>query len=125
MSQNTEDVLVSEVGISRRQARMYLLVTTRGRMRIPTMADGLSVTEKEASDTVRELIELGAFIEYGDSEFEAMHPRFTAVNMYRRMCERRGIAFGRNKTVDNIGASLEVPYDEARGNRVAEYDTGG
>ena len=32
---------------------------------------------------------LGAFIDISETEFEAMHPRFTAVNMYRKMCERR------------------------------------
>ena len=49
-----------------------------------------------------------------EKEFEAMHPRFTAVNMYRRMCEREKIAFKRNKIVDNIGVILERSYDYAR-----------
>ena len=43
-----------------------------------------------------------------------MHPRFTAVNMYRKMCEREKIEFKKNLTVDNIGVSLEKPYDDAR-----------
>jgi hypothetical protein len=43
-----------------------------------------------------------------------MHPRFTAVNMYRKMCEREHIEFKRNKIVDNIGVVLEQPYDDAR-----------
>jgi hypothetical protein len=43
-----------------------------------------------------------------------MHPRFTAVNMYRRLCKREGIEFKRNKIVDNIGVILEKPYDDAR-----------
>ena len=49
-----------------------------------------------------------------ETEFEAMHPRFTAVNMYRKMCEREKIEFKQNKTVDNIGVILEKPYDDAR-----------
>ena len=56
----------------------------------------------------------GAFIDFSETEFEAMHPRFTAVNMYRRMCERENIEFKRNKIVDNIGVILEKPYDDAR-----------
>ena len=47
-------------------------------------------------------------------EFESMHPRFSAVNMYRRMCERENIEFKMNLTVDNIGIALEKPYDDAR-----------
>ena len=43
-----------------------------------------------------------------------MHPRFTAVNMYRRMCERENIDFKKNLVVDNIGIALEEVYDDAR-----------
>ena len=48
------------------------------------------------------------------TEYEAMHPRFTAVNMYRRMCERENIDFKKNSVVDNIGIALEEPYDDVR-----------
>ena len=48
------------------------------------------------------------------TEYEAMHPRFTAVNMYRRMCERENIDFKKNFVVDNIGIALEDVYDDAR-----------
>src|SRR3989304_2259389 len=57
---------------------------------------------------------LGAFIDISETEFEAMHPRFTSVNMYRKLCERENIEFKRNKIVDNIGAILEKSYDDAR-----------
>ena len=59
-------------------------------------------------------MEFGALIDFSETEFEAMHPRFTAVNMYRRMCEREGIEFKRNKIVDSIGVILEKPYDDVR-----------
>jgi len=62
----------------------------------------------------KQLIELGSLIEISENEFEAMHPRFTAVNMYRKMCEREKVEFKRNVTVDNIGVVLERPYDDAR-----------
>lgn len=109
-----EETLVSEVGLSRVQARLYLLVTTAGRMDAPTMASNLDVSVEEARRTAEDLVNAGAFIEYSDTQYEAMHPRFTAVNMYRRACQRRGITFGRNKAVDNIGVALEEPYDHAR-----------
>lgn len=109
-----EETLVSEIGLSRVQARLYLLVTTAGRMDAATMASGLEISSEEARRTAEDLVSAGAFIEYNETQYEAMHPRFTAVNMYRKACERRGIAFGRNKAVDNIGVALEQPYDHAR-----------
>ena len=60
------------------------------------------------------MIAFGAFIDMPNDEFEAMHPRFTVVNMYRKMCEREKIVFKKNLTVDNIGVVLEKPYDDAR-----------
>jgi len=43
-----------------------------------------------------------------------MHPRFTAVNMCRRMCERKNIDFKKNLVGDNIVIALEEPYDDER-----------
>ena len=59
-------------------------------------------------------MDIGAFIDMPNDEFEAMHPRFTAVNMYRKMCEREKIEFKKNLVVDNNGVVLEKPYDDAR-----------
>ena len=114
MTGSIEETLVSEVGLSPGQAKLYLLVTTGGRMDVPSMAAGMAVAVEEARRTADSLVALGAFIEYNATQYEAMHPRFTAVNMYRRSCERRGVPFGRNKAVDNIGVVLEQPYEDAR-----------
>ena len=78
------------------------------------IAKKLQITLSDAQRAAKELMNFGAFIDFSDTEFEAMHPRFTAVNMYRRMCEREGIEFKRNKIVDSIGVILEKPYDDAR-----------
>ena len=74
----------------------------------------LKISLDQASKVTLDLVNLGAFIDLPNSEFEAMHPRFTAVNMYRRMCENNNIEFKRNKIVDSIGVILEKPYDDAR-----------
>lgn len=105
--------LVSEVGLTGVQARVYLAVTCGGMMEAGAISAASGVPEAEAAAAAGDLVGLGAFIEMGD-EFEAMHPRFTAVNMYRRICERRGAEFGRNRAVDNLGAALEGPYEDAR-----------
>jgi hypothetical protein len=78
------------------------------------IAQKLDIKNDIALDLCKKLVELGGFIDFSETEFEAMHPRFTAVNMYRKMCERDKIDFKRNVTVDNIGVMLERDYDAAR-----------
>ncbi len=78
------------------------------------ISEKLNISLNEALDNSKNLMDLGAFIDMPNDEFEAMHPRFTAVNMYRRMCMREKMEFKKNLTVDNIGVSLEKIYDNAR-----------
>ena len=109
-----ENDLVSEIRLEPIQAKIYLLVTYYGKMSSETIAEKLKISVDDATKASKDLMTLGAFIDISTSEFEAMHPRFTAVNMYRKMCERENIEFKRNKIVDNIGVILEKPYDDAR-----------
>jgi len=109
-----EDDLVSEIKLEPIQAKIYLLVTCYGKMSSELIAEKLKISNNDAKKASKDLMSLGAFIDISDTEFEAMHPRFTAVNMYRKMCERQNIEFKRNKIVDNMGVILEKPYDDAR-----------
>ncbi len=109
-----EKDLISEIKLNPSQAKAFLFVTTEGKMTAKTISEKLGISEKAATEITKKLVEYGAFIEITKTEFEAMHPRFTAVNMYRKMCEREDIKFKRNKVVDNIGGVLEDPYDDAR-----------
>ena len=109
-----ENDLISEIHLEPIQAKIYLLVTYYGKMSSKTIAEKLKISVDDAMKASKDLMTLGAFIDISTSEFEAMHPRFTAVNMYRKMCERENIEFKRNKIVDNIGVILEKPYDDAR-----------
>ena len=109
-----EKNLVSEIKLTTIQAKVYLLVTCYGRMSSKKIAENLQISISDADHIAKYLIEIGAFIDFSPTEFEAMHPRFTAVNMYRRLCEREGIEFKQNKIVDGIGVLLEKPYDDAR-----------
>lgn len=109
-----EKDLTSTIKLTNLQAKLFLLIVTEGKMTAQTIATKLGISIDEASTLSKQLIELGGFIEITENEFEAMHPRFTAVNMYRRMCEKEKIEFKRNVTVDNIGVVLERPYDDAR-----------
>ena len=113
-SSKLENDLISEIKLTPIQAKIYLLITWYGKMSSLQIADKLKISSESAEKTATELMGLGAFIDISDTEFEAMHPRFTAVNMYRKMCERKHIEFKRNKIVDNIGVILEQPYDDAR-----------
>ena len=109
-----ENDLILEIKLSPNQAKIFLLVTTEGKMTAKIISEKLGISLDDALNTAKKLIELGAFIDITETEFEAMHPRFTAVNMYRKMCEREGIKFKQNKIVDNFGAVLEEAYDAAR-----------
>ena len=109
-----ENDLVSDIKLEPIQAKVYLLVTCYGKMSSSTIAEKLKISLSYDQKAAKELVTLGAFIDFSDTEFEAMHPRFTAVNMYRKMCERENIEFKRNKIVDNMGVILEKPYDDAR-----------
>ena len=109
-----ENDLISEVKLDPLQAKVYLLVTCFGKMSSAEIAEKLKISSNDAQRVAKELVTLGGFIDFSEIEFEAMHPRFTAVNMYRKMCERENIEFKRNKIVDNIGVILEKPYDDAR-----------
>ena len=109
-----EKDLVSEIRLEPIQAKVYLLITCYGKMSSTKIAKKLKMSLDAAQKVAKELMTLGAFIDFSETEFEAMHPRFTAVNMYRKMCERENIEIKQNKIVDNIGVILEKPYDDAR-----------
>jgi len=109
-----ENDLISEIRLDPIQAKVYLLVTCYGKMSSIKISEKLKISLDDAQKVAKGLITLGAFIDFSETEFEAMHPRFTAVNMYRKMCERENIEFKRNKIVDNIGVILEKLYDDAR-----------
>lgn len=109
-----EKDLILEIKLSPIQAKVFLLVTCNGKMTPEKISKRLQIPFEESLKTAQALMKLGAFIDITDTEFEAMHPRFTAVNMYRKLCERKNIEFKRNQIVDNIGVILEKPYDDAR-----------
>ena len=113
LSQITK-TLVSEIKLTEIQAKIFLHIVINGRMTSAKISSDLDISLDDVTQNSKKLVELGGFIDMTNNEFEAMHPRFTAVNMYRKMCEREHIEFKRNKIVDNIGVILEQPYDDAR-----------
>ncbi len=106
--------LVSEIKLTEIQAKIFLHIVLNGRMNTSQISNDLHITLDDATQNSKKLVELGGFIDMPDDEFEAMHPRFTAVNMYRKMCEREQKEFKKNLAIDNIGVALEVSYDDAR-----------
>jgi predicted transcriptional regulator len=113
LEQITKD-LTSEIQLSSIQAKVFLLIVTEGKMTIDKISEKLMISHEEAHATCKQIVDLGGFIEMSETEFESMHPRFSAVNMFRRFCERTNKKFSRNITVDNIGVALEKPYEDAR-----------
>jgi hypothetical protein len=113
-SSKIENDLISEIHLEPIHVKVFLLVTCYGKMSPEIIGQKLKISFNEAKKTSEDLMTLGAFIDISETEFEAMHPRFTVVNMYRKMCERENIKFKQNKIIDNIGAILEKPYNDAR-----------
>ena len=109
-----EDALISEIRLSDIQAKIFLQIIMNGRMTSKEIAEKLGITESMANENSNQLIQLGGLIDYTETEFEALHPRFASVNMYRRMCERENLEFKKNNLVDNIGIALENYYDDVR-----------
>ena len=109
-----ENDLISEIKLTRLQAKIFLVLVTKGKMNTQKIASNLHISVADALEGAKKLVELGSVIEISTNEFETMHPRFTAVNMYRKMCERNHIDFKRNNVIDNIGIALEKPYEDAR-----------
>ena len=113
LSQITK-TLVSEIKLTEIQAKIFLHIVINGRMKTSQISNDLHITLDEVTQNSKKLVELGGFIDMPNDEFEAMHPRFTAVNMYRQMCAREQKEFKKNLIIDNIGVALEVSYDDAR-----------
>ena len=108
------NTLVSEIKLTEIQAKIFLHIVINGRMKTSKISSDLHISLDEVTQNSKKLVELGGFIDMPNDEFEAMHPRFTAVNMYRKMCEREQKEFKKNLIIDNIGVALEVSYDDAR-----------
>jgi len=108
------NTLVSEIKLTEVQAKIFLHIVIHGKMNTTQISNDLNISLDDAVANCKKLVELGGFIDMPNDEFEAMHPRFTAVNMYRKMCEREQKEFKKNLDIDNIGVALEVSYDDAR-----------
>ena len=109
-----EDALISEIRLTSVQAKIFLEIVLNGKMTSKEIGEKLGITEIMANENLKQLIQFGGLIDYTETEFEALHPRFASVNMYRKMCERENLEFKKNDLVDNIGIALENSYDDVR-----------
>ena len=109
-----EDALISEIRLTSVQAKIFLEIVLNGKMTSKQVGEKLGITYTMANENLQQLIQFGGLIDYTETEFEALHPRFASVNMYRKMCERENLEFKKNNLVDNIGISLENSYDDVR-----------
>ena len=109
-----EDALISEIRLTSVQAKIFLEIVFNGKMTSKQIGEKLGITETTANENLQQLIQFGGLIDYTETEFEALHPRFASVNMYRKMCERENLEFKKNNLVDNIGIALENSYDDVR-----------
>jgi hypothetical protein len=113
---NMEDVIISELKISRDEAKVFLAIIKGGKMdplKISVML-GWNNDDQRALLTAKSLVDKGMAIEITKTEFESLHPRFAITNRYRRRCEEDDLPFKKNVKVDNLGIVLEKTYEDAR-----------
>lgn len=114
-SSNMEQVITSELKISKDEAKVYIAIVKTGKMDPTKISIALGWSdEQRALAVAKSLVNRGMVIEITKTEFESLHPRFAITNRYRRRCEEEGIPFKKNLKVDNIGIALERPYENAR-----------
>lgn len=112
---NVELSIVSELGMSEDEAKVFLAIVKHGKMDAAKLCSALSWNqEKRAFEAAQSLVAKGMVIEITKTEFESLHPRFAIANRFRRRCQEDGIPFKRNVKIDNIGIVLEKPYEDAR-----------
>lgn len=114
-SSNMEQVITSELKISKDEAKVYIAIVKTGKMDPTKISIALGWSdEQRALAVAKSLVNRGMVIEITKTEFESLHPRFAITNRYRRRCEEEGIPFKKNLKIDNIGIALERPYENAR-----------
>jgi sugar-specific transcriptional regulator TrmB len=109
-----EEVLESELKISKKEAKLFLSIVHNGRMDTRKISQMLNWSINEADEVAESLLGRGKIIDITNTEYESLHPRFAVTNRYRRRCEEDNVPFTKNLKVDKIGFILERPYNDAR-----------
>ena len=80
--------LVSEIKLTEIQAKIFLHVVINGKMNTSKISNDLKISLEDATQNSKKLVELGGFIDMPNDEFEAMHPRFTALKATKTTVEK-------------------------------------
>ena len=111
---NIEEVLESELGISKQEAKLFVLIVYKGRMTLEMISKVLHWSMDDATSVAKSLVDRGMIIDITKTEYESLHPRFAVTNQYRKRCHEKHLIFKKNIKVDNIGMILESYYNNAR-----------
>ena len=111
---NIEEILESELRISKQEAKLFVLIVYEGRMDTELISKMLHWSLDDTDIVAKSLVNRGMIIDITKTEYESLHPRFAVTNRYRRRCEEDHIISKKNIKVDNIGMLLEGPYNNAR-----------
>ena len=111
---NIEEILESELRISKQEAKLFVLIVYKGRIDAEIISKMLHWSLDDADKVAKSLVNRGMIIDITKTEYESLHPRFAVTNRYRRRCEEDHIIFKKNTKIDNIGMLLDGPYNNAR-----------
>lgn len=95
------------------EAQALLFLIYNGKTPLAKVSDSLNVSVKKTGYLLNSLIEKGLLLELS-GEYQTFHPKFSIINAYRLICQRKGIEFKKNIQIDNLASSLERIRESAR-----------
>jgi predicted transcriptional regulator len=108
------NTLVSLLNLSQNEARIFLLLTQKGKCGIPRICSELELEESLVTLALNGLVDHGMIFKLTSTEFQSFHPRFSVANCHRMNCQSLGIGLKMNSKIDALGTMLENYYEFAR-----------
>ena len=95
------------------EAQIFLFLIYNGKTPLANVSVALNLSPEKTVDLLHSLIEKGLILELS-GEYQTFHPKFSIINAYRLLCQRKGIVFKKNIQIDNLAIALERIHESAR-----------
>ena len=105
-----KDELISKIDLSEMEAQVLLFLIYNGKTPLAKISDALNLSVEKTVDLLNSLIEKGLLLELS-GEYQTFHPKFSIINAYRLICQRRGIEFKKNVQIDNLRYDGFLDYE--------------
>jgi predicted transcriptional regulator len=99
--------LVADLELSEKESDLFLALMKQEKTSSKDFKKYFNYSDEETIENSKKLEQKGMVIEIEKNQYRALHPRFAAVNRYKRLCEEKNEPFKKNVKIDNIGIMLE------------------